>query len=93
MRLQKRNAFGHAQASVDRNQRELEDFSRGCEKCVGWIAVRKMNLAHGENDFCGQGRLYGRELCERLRNPLLEADLQIDSAFFDEDHAFPDADR
>ena len=92
-RLEKRNSFCSAQAGVGGNQREVEDFCGSGKKGVGRISVRKMNLAHGENDLGREGRLSWRKLGKRQRDPFLEAHVQFDATPFNEDPEFPDTDR
>src|ERR1700719_4705174 len=91
IRLEKRNSFCSAQASIGGNQRKLENFCGSGKKGVSRISVRKLNLAHGENDLGCQGRLLWRKLGKRLRNPFLETHVQFDPSLFDEDPEFPDA--
>ena len=91
--LEKRNSFCSAQAGVGGNQCKLENFCGSGKKGVGRISVRKTNLAHGENDLDGQGRLSWRKLDKCLRDPFLEVHVQFDAALFNKDPEFPDTDR
>jgi hypothetical protein len=92
-RSEKRNAFWSAQACIGGNQRKVEDFWSSGKKGVGRISVKRMNLAHGENDLGCQGRLSWRKLDKCLRDPSLEAHVQFDATPFNEDSEFPDTDR